>query len=245
MSPASLRQECVALRLLARQAGYPELAASLHASRQQAPPPETISSAQYERLLLLPDLTTRVGVRDRAILRLLGDVGLRPSEVCALKLGDIIWSGDRQEPLELKVAWGQGRLVQLTAQATAALASWLPYHPDWPPDGRGGELPAAAPLFLALGPPNPAGRAITETGLLIRVLRYAEQAGIPRQLRNPFTLRHFWAIQQVARGITPAELRVRGGWRDPRSPQAHFRRPPAGAALAAALDLDRETPPAR
>ena len=58
----------------------PELAASLHASRQQAPPPATISPAQYERLLLAPDLTTRVGVRDRAILRLVGNLGLWPSE---------------------------------------------------------------------------------------------------------------------------------------------------------------------
>jgi integrase len=242
LSPASLRQDCVALRLLARQAGYPELAASLHASRQQAPPPETISPAQYERLLVEPDQTTRVGVRDHAILRLLGDVGLRPSEVCALKLGDIIWSDDGQVPVQLEVAWGQGRLVQLTAQATAALAGWLPCHPDWQPDGKGWELPAAAPLFLALGPPKPARRAITENALLTRVLRYAQQAGIPAHLRYPSVLRHFWATQQVVGGITPAQLQVRGGWRDRRSAQAYFRRPLAAAALTAALGLDRATP---
>jgi integrase/recombinase XerD len=245
LSSASLRLECSALRQLARHAGRPELAASLHASRQQAPPPETISAAQYERLLLEPDLTTPVGVRDRAILRLLGDVGLRPSEVCALKFEDIIWSADGQVPVQLEVAWGKGRVVRLTPQATAALAGWLPHHPDWQPDGRGGELPAGAPLLVALGPPKPARQAITETGLLRQVLWHAQQAGIPAHLRYPYVLRHYWATQQVARGITPAQLQARGGWRDRRSAQAYFQRPPAAAALAAVLDLDRGRPPAR
>jgi integrase len=105
--------------------------------------------------LLAPDLATRVGVRDLAVLRLLGDVGLRPSEVCALKLGDLIWSADGQVPVQLKVAWGEGRIVELTAQAAAALADWLPQHPTWQPDGRGRELPVEAPLFVALGSPKP------------------------------------------------------------------------------------------
>jgi integrase/recombinase XerD len=245
LSSASLRLECTALRQLVRHAGRPELAASLNASRQQAPPPETISPAQYEQLLLEPDLTTSVGIRDQAILRLLGDVGLRPSEVCALKLGDIIWPVDGQVPVQLVVAWGKGRIVQLTAQAAAALAGWLPQHPDWQPDGRGRGLPAEVPLFVTLRPPKSAGQAMTEMGLFYQVLRHAQRAGMPAHLRYPSTLRHFWATQQVAHGIMPAQLQARGGWLDSRSAQAYFQRPPAAAALAAALGLDRETPPAR
>jgi integrase/recombinase XerD len=245
LSSASLRLECTALRQLVRRAGRPELATSLSASRQQAPPPETISPAQYERLLLEPDPTTPLGLRDRAILRLLGDVGLRPSEVCALKLGDIIWSDDGQGPMELQVAWGKGRIVQLTAHATAALAGWLPHHPDWQHDGRGRELLAAAPLFVTLRPHKSAGQAITEIGLLNRVLRYAQRAGMPAHLRNPNTLRHYWATQQVVGGITPAQLQARGGWRDRRSAEVYFQRPSAAAALAAALGLDREPPTTR
>jgi integrase len=244
LSSASLRLECTALRQLVRHAGRPELAASLHASRQQAPPPETISPAQYQRLLLEPDPTTPLGVRDRAILRLLGDVGLRPSEVCALEVGDIFWGGDGQEPVELQVAWGQGRVVQLTRQASAALAGWLAHHPAGVPlEGRGRGLPARAPLFVTLRPPKSAGQAMTELGLLYQVLRHAQRAGIPAHLRNPNTLRHYWATQQVVRGITPVELQARGGWRDYRSAQAYFQRPAAAAALAVALDLDRATSP--
>jgi len=208
LSSASLRLECSALRRLARHAGRPELAASLRASRQQAPPPTTISPAQYERLLLEPDLTTPVGVRDRAMLRLLGDVGLRPSEVCALKCEDIIWSADGQVPVQLTVAWGQGRVVQLTPQASTALAGWLPHHPDWQPDGRGRELPAEAPLFVALGPPKPARQAITGTGLLRQVLRHAQQAGIPAHLRYPYMLRHYWRPSRPPAGSRRPSCRL-------------------------------------
>jgi integrase len=181
-------------------------------------------------------------VRDRAIVRLLGDVGLRPREVCALQLGDLLSSGDGQAPVQLRVACGQGRVVLLTDQATVALVDWLARHPGRQPEGRRWELSAERPLFVALGQPKTAGQAMTEGRLLRQVLRHAQQAGIPAHLRYPYVLRHYWATQQVARGITPAELQARGGWRDRRSAQAYFQRPPASAALAAALDLDRATP---
>jgi integrase len=68
-----------------------------------------------------PTLRPQPGVRNRAIVRLLSDVGLRPSEVCALQLGDILWSNDGRAPVQLRVAWGEGRVVALTGQAAAAL----------------------------------------------------------------------------------------------------------------------------
>jgi hypothetical protein len=52
------------------------------------------------------------------------------------------------------------------APATAALAGWLAPHPDWQSEGTGRELPAEAPLFVALRPPKPTRQTITETGLL-------------------------------------------------------------------------------
>ena len=72
-------------------------------------------------------------------------------------------------------------------------------------------MPAEAPLFVVLGPPKPARQAIAETGLLRQVLRHAEQAGIPAHLRYPYVLRHYWATQEVSRGITVAQLQARVG----------------------------------
>jgi integrase len=188
----------------------------------------------------VPDAETAVGVRDRAIMRLLGDVGLRPRELCALQRGDIIWTADGRTPVQLRVTWGEGRVVPLTHQATAALADWLAHHPGRQPNAKRRAVPAEAPLFVALGQAKTARQAITEDGLLRQIMRHAQQAGIPAHLRYPYVLRHYWASQQVARGITPAQLQARGGWRDRHSAQAYFQRPPAAAALAAALDLSRE-----
>ena len=103
----------------------------------------------------VPDPATPTGVRDRAaIIALLGEVGLRPGEVCALQLGDIVWSDDGRVPAQLRVAWGEGRVVALTNQAADALVGWLPHHPDWQPAQMGRKLPAEAPLVVALGPPK-------------------------------------------------------------------------------------------
>lgn len=98
-------------------------------------------------------------------------------------------------------------------------------------------MPAEAPLFVTLRPPKSAGQAMTEIGLFYQVLRHAQRAGMPAHLR------YHWATQQVVGGSTPAELQTRGGWRDRRSAQAYFQRPPAEAALSAVLRLDREPPP--
>jgi integrase len=163
--------------------------------------------------------------------------------VCALQLGDICWSADGQAPVWLRVAWGEGRVVRLTDQATAALVDWLAHHPGWQPRARGWKVPGEAPLFVALGQPKTAGQAITEDGLLRQIMRHAQQAGIPTHLRYSYVLRHFWAAQQVADGITLAELQARGGWRDRRSAQAYFQRPAAAAALAVVLGLDRHNSP--
>jgi hypothetical protein len=129
-------------------------------------------------------------------------------------------------PVQLRVAWGKGPVVQLTPETTSALANWLPLIRTGDPTEAGG-LPAQAPLFVVLGPPKSARQAIAETGLLRQVLRHAEQAGIPAHLRYPYVLRHYWATQEVSRGITVDQLQAQGGWRDRRSAQAYFQQPPA------------------
>jgi integrase len=105
---------------------------------------------------------------------------------------------------------GKGPVVQLTPETTSALANWLPLIRTGDPTEAGG-LPAQAPLFVVLGPPKSARQAIAETGLLRQVLQHAEQAGIPAHLRYPYVLRHYWATQEVSRGITVDQLQAQGG----------------------------------
>ena len=51
--------------------------------------PRILSFEEIERLLLAPDLATKRGVRDAAMIHLMYASGLRVSELCGLKVGDL------------------------------------------------------------------------------------------------------------------------------------------------------------
>lgn len=78
--------------------------------------PKTITPAQVEQLLAACDPATVAGRRDRAVLLLLARLGLRASEVVALRLDDIDWAagtfivrgkGPRREVMPLPADVGQ------------------------------------------------------------------------------------------------------------------------------------------
>jgi site-specific recombinase XerD len=84
--------------------------------------PATMTSAQVTALLNSCDRSQPAGLRDFAILSLLGRLGLRSGEVAALQLGDINWRAG-----EILVR-GKGRRVDwlpLTVDAGEALAGYL------------------------------------------------------------------------------------------------------------------------
>lgn len=60
-----------------------------------------LTPKQYQRLLAAPDLRTALGRRDRAMLRVAGDAGLRRSELVGLTLEDII---EARQPQRLRDA---------------------------------------------------------------------------------------------------------------------------------------------
>lgn len=73
-------------------------------------PPKYLTPAQVERVICTCDLNTTIGIRNRAILLFLSYLGLRASDVVALRLGDIDWEdgsflvsgkGRRQDRLPL------------------------------------------------------------------------------------------------------------------------------------------------
>jgi integrase/recombinase XerD len=151
--------------------------------------PEVLSRDEVLGLLEAPDLTDRLGFRDRTMLELLYAAGLRVSELVALAPLDY----DPQTGL-LSV-FGKGskeRRVPVHETAQSFLETWLR---DWRP----GFSPREDAVFV-----NRSGKALSRMGVWKIVTRHAAAAGIRRAI-SPHTLRHSFATHLLEGG---ADLRT-------------------------------------
>ncbi|MDL2317092.1 tyrosine recombinase XerD [Desulfovibrio sp. OttesenSCG-928-A18] len=150
--------------------------------------PEVLSKEEMRALLAAPDLSTKLGFRDRTMLELLYASGLRVSELCALRALDF----DPQSNL-LRV-FGKGskeRIVPVHAEAAAFLQD---YAQHWRPLFN----PAAPVLFL-----NRSGKGLSRVAVWKLVRRHAAEAGIRAEI-SPHTFRHSFATHLLEGG---ADLR--------------------------------------
>lgn len=85
--------------------------------------PRTLSVAEIETILAVPDVADPLGVRDRAILETLYGTGLRRREIVNLDVGDV----DRARGVVLvrRGKGGKDRLAPLGAQALAWIGRYL------------------------------------------------------------------------------------------------------------------------
>ncbi len=151
--------------------------------------PEVLSLKDLAALLSRPDLTTKLGFRDRTMLELLYAAGLRVSELIGLKQLDF----DPQSGL-LKV-WGKGskqRLVPVHPTAQSILETYLTH---W----RSQFSPIDKEIFL-----NRSGRALSRQAVWKAINKYARQAGIEKKI-SPHTFRHSFATHLLQGG---ADLRT-------------------------------------
>jgi integrase/recombinase XerC len=129
-----------------------------------------------------------VGVRDRAILRLLRGLGLRRSELVALDLADVELSTSR--------LWitGKGRsdkeVLTIPVRAYQALLEWVEVRGRW-------EGPLFCRLDRAAGDGLCRGR-ITDQSVYKLVKRLGERAGLARRV-SPHQLRHLGITQALDR----------------------------------------------
>jgi integrase len=217
LAPASMRVEVAAVRVLLRQLGLEALAERLSAEGHQPAPPETITPEDYDRLLRMPDRRTRIGVRDYAVLRVLGEVGLRSAELRSLRVCHVERARSDSPYRRLRVVrgkGGRGRVVPLTPGADQALDAWLARHPAARTVGGGRRLPPEdAPLFCTFGRlGRDPGRVLSAAALNGLVTLHAERAGIAAHLRHPHVLRRYWATRHASIGTPIHRLRALGGW---------------------------------
>ena len=163
----------------------------LDSARQPLRVPKTLSETQVESLLAVPDISTALGLRDRAMLELMYASGLRVSELVLLKTVHLSLD---QGVLRVMGKGSRERLVPFGAEAHEWLRRYLA-------QARPGLLKrdASADLFLTVR-----GAAMTRQMFWKIVKRHALSAGITSPL-SPHTLRHAFATHLLNHG---ADLRA-------------------------------------
>jgi len=174
---------------------------------------------QYGNLIRAPDKRTLIGKRDHALLRLLGDCGLRNAELRALAARAIRRPRANSTHHHLFVR-GKGdveREIPIPEATFAALEAWLRAHPQ----RRGGGLHDGDVLFVSLARARDSGHAaISQQGLAKLLRRYAPVAGVPDRLAHPHALRATTRRRSLVRAWRSRRSR-------PDSGTSRSRRPPA------------------
>ena len=156
-----------------------------HAGKQPQGLPRDLSD---ERIAQLWAVIT--APRDQAWFALMWRAGLRVSEVTALQLADVTAPATVDEPARLRVC-GKGqkeRLVLLSADAYAVLATWLTVRP------------ASDQPYVFL---NERGHPLAANGIEWLLHRYGVQAGVTV---TPHQLRHTFARQVTEAGMPITSL---------------------------------------
>ena len=163
----------------------------LLAARQPMRVPKTLTEAQVEALLAAPDISTPIGLRDRAMLELMYASGLRVSELVTLKSVHV---GLSDGALQVTGKGSKERLVPFGEEARGWLERYLAGGRAAILDGQ-----SSAALFVTAR-----GDGMTRQAFWLLVKKHALAAGIASPL-SPHTLRHAFATHLLNHG---ADLRA-------------------------------------
>jgi site-specific recombinase XerD len=138
--------------------------------------------------------------RDRALVAVLLDAGLRASEVVGLDVGDLHEDGDAS--LMLHVREGKGakdRTVPVVQEVAQVLRHYLAAT------GRVMGDKAAGPLFTRADRGGKGGR-LTARAVGMVLARLVKAAGVDGKRITPHALRHSFALRQARGGVAPHEV---------------------------------------
>ena len=217
-SPRTRNLRLTAIRSLFRYAAlrHPEHAAVI--ARVLSIPPKRfekrtitfLTAEEATTLIAAPDPSRWEGRRDRAMLTLALQAGLRVSELIALTCADIALGTGAHVRCE-----GKGRKhrsVPLTASAQAVLSSWLKERAGRPHD----------PLF-----PTRTGRELSRDAIERRLASHAANAAtrcpsLRGKRLHPHVLRHSCAMSLLQAGVDTTVIALWLGHADVRSTQPYL-----------------------
>lgn len=135
--------------------------------------------------------------RDKLIIRLLADTGIRVGELCSLEPANIVSGADQRAFLRILGKGPRSRLVPMAQRLAQRLESYQRLRPT---ESRGSHI------FLAARR-DAAGEyaSLTTSGVLQLLRGAADRAGMARRV-HPHLLRHSFAAEAMRRGMNPVQL---------------------------------------
>lgn len=160
---------------------------------------ETISFLDVhdiETMLAVPDTTTPIGLRDRAIMELLFSSGMRISELTALNADQLSFlkDKDKHRTFELSIV-GKGKHIR-TIFISPRAADWLRTY-------LAARRDVCKPLFINFRSKDPDAKRLTPRSIQMMISKCAMLAGVSKKV-TPHTLRHTYATDLLTHG---ADLR--------------------------------------
>lgn len=153
--------------------------------------PDILSVQDVEKIIMTPDTSTKLGIRNRAMLEVMYATGLRVSEIVNLKVTDLHFE------LGLLQTIGKGNKERIVPIGDVAMQWVITYYQEVRPQQlKGQDSPI---LFL-----NDHGRQLTRQGIWKIIKHIVLLAGITKDV-SPHTLRHSFATHILENG---ADLRI-------------------------------------
>lgn len=155
----------------------------VEAPKTGRPLPDTLTVEEIDRLIGSIDPATKKGLRDRAILELLYSCGLRVTELCDLKIGDLFFG---EGYIRVTGKGDKQRLVPVSDIARDRIQLYLETRHS----ARSGD----DTLFL-----NNRGTRLTRVMIFTIIRQAATRAGIDKHI-SPHTFRHSFATHLLEGG---------------------------------------------
>lgn len=166
-------------------------AATIESPKFRRTLPQFLSLEEVERVLQQPDTSTLTGLRDKAMIELMYSCGLRVSELCGVRVGDLHMGEGSLRCL------GKGNKERIIPVGRRALQTVQAYYANARPQLlRGGSSPY---LFV-----NQRGGKIARVSYWKILAQYGRVAGIRKHVK-PHMLRHSFATHLLDGG---ADLRA-------------------------------------
>lgn len=149
--------------------------------------PQVLSVEEIDRIEAAIDLSKPEGVRDHCIVEVLYSCGLRISELTGLQLSNLFLD---EGYIRVLGKGSKERLVPVSPRAIAELRSWLDIrrHISVKPGFEDHVFVSAL-----------RGKALSRISLFVFIRRYAERAGIDKEI-SPHTFRHSFATHLLMGG---------------------------------------------